>query len=175
MKQVTATLKTGDEAKRTVDALAKSSFPSDEISVLRVDHDEVASQPVVQKTGIPRFLPVAIALGAAAGAILALTGALHALGLVSSPATIERVLAAGAIGAGAGVLVGIYGGLGRWKIGVDVPAKDPEGVGYLVGVPVSEERAQEVQASLETEGVTGVSVGEGPPDPSPGESRDRSS
>ncbi len=166
MKQITATVKTGDDAKRAVETLVGSSFPSDDISVLRVEGNAVVDQPVGQKTGIPLALPIGIAIGAAVGAFLALTGVPQAIGLVS-PETTVGVFKGLAVGSGAGLILGIFAGLARWKADARIAMKDPHHGGYLVGVPASDERAQEVRAALETQGVTGVSVAERRTDSTP--------
>ena len=147
MTQVTALFRHGEAARAGVDALVQASFPSDAISVLMKERDEVTEIDVEQKTG----MPAGIAVGGAIGAALGLTAIAAFPGLlVAGPAL--GALSAAATGAAGGSFAGAYQGLGWWKIDADIPARAIEEGAVLVGVEVPDGRRDEATEVLKGAG-----------------------
>lgn len=143
MKQVTALFSHGENAKAGVDALVEAKFPSDAISVLMKERGEETREiPVEQKTGVP----VGMAVGGAVGAALGVSAVVAFPGLLAvGPAlAVLQTL----VGAGAGSFVGVYQGLGWWRIDADIPARAIDAGAVLVGVAVPDERCDEAQDVL---------------------------
>ena len=61
MRRVTAICETGEGATRALKALVEASFPSGDITVLRVSGRQVNEPPIGHRTRIPTTLPIGIA------------------------------------------------------------------------------------------------------------------
>lgn len=140
MKQVTALFCHGEAARAGLDALVQASFPSDAISVLMKEHNEVTPIEVEQKTG----MPVAMTAGGAIGAVLGLTAITAFPGLLAAGPALAALT-----GAAGGSFAGAFQGLGWWKIDADIPARAIEEGAVLVGVAVPDERCEEAIAVLQ--------------------------
>lgn len=137
MKQVTALFTHGDNAKAGVDALVEAKFPSDAISVLMKERGDSTDIPVEQKTGVP----VGMAVGGAVGAALGVTAVVAFPGLLAAGPALALLQTL--VGAGAGSFIGVYQGLGWWRIDAEIPARAIDTGAILVGVAVPDERCDE--------------------------------
>lgn len=153
MKQVTALFKHGETAGEAVNKLVEAKFPSDSISVLMKERDEVTDIPVEQKTGVP----IGMSAGGAIGAALGLTAVAAFPGLLAvGPALIAlQGASAAATGAAGGSFIGAYQGLGWWSIEADIPARAIEEGAVLVGVSVPDGRCEEARGVLRHAGADG--------------------
>lgn len=156
MKQVTALFRHGEVARTGVDALVEASFPSDAISVLMKERNEVTPIEVEQKTG----MPVGITAGGAIGAALGLTAIVAFPGLLAAGPALSALqgLTAVATAAGGGAFAGAYQGLGWWQIEADIPERAIEDGTVLVGVAVPDGRCEEATAVLQRAGADHVAA-----------------
>jgi hypothetical protein len=141
VKRLTVLTVDKEGAQRVVDALLSLGVASDDVSLLVVSRagDVVAGQ-VKHQTGVPKGTLVGTALGGIAGVGLVAIGWLPGVFALGPAVAALQGLAGGAA---AGTLVGALAGLGWWKIEADVPAELRDTDGVLVGVPISEERAEQ--------------------------------
>ena len=147
MKQVTALFTHGENAKAGVDALVEAKFPSDAISVLLKERGEATTEiEVEQKTGVP----AGIAVGGAVGAALGVTAVVALPGLLAAGPALALLQTL--VGAGAGSFVGVFQGLGWWRIDADIPARAIDAGAILVGVAVPDERCDEAVDVLRRSG-----------------------
>lgn len=137
MKQVTALFTHGDNAKAGVDALVEAKFPSDAISVLMKEREDSTDIPVEQKTGVP----VGMAVGGAVGAAIGVTAVVAFPGLLAAGPALALLQTL--VGAGAGSFIGVYQGLGWWRIDAEIPARAIDAGAVLIGVAVPDERCDE--------------------------------
>ena len=148
MRRVTAMFRTGCDAKRGLDALVEASFPSGEVSILRVEGPWLEEVAVDQRTGIPITLPIGIATGATLGTALFLSGILPGIGILAG-GPILGALEGLALGGALGALLGVLAGLAFWKVDADIPSEDLERGRHLVGISVLDTRVDQAVAALE--------------------------
>jgi hypothetical protein len=148
MKRVTAICATGNDAKLALSELVEASFPSGEVSILRVTGHDLEDVPIVQRTGIPNTLPVGVATGATVGAALFLSGVLPGAGILAV-GPIVAALEGLTLGGAAGSLLGVLAGLGWWKVDADIPVQDLERGRLLIGISVLDPRVNDAVAALE--------------------------
>ena len=148
MKRVTAICGNGDDAKLALSELVEASFPSGEVSILRVAGHDLEDVPIVQRTAIPTTWPVGVATGATVGTALFLSGVLPGVGILAV-GPIVAALEGLALGGAAGALLGVLAGLGWWKVDADIPVEDLERGRLLIGISVLESRVADAVAALE--------------------------
>lgn len=146
MRQVTALFKHGEKASDAVKALVEASFPSDAISVLMKERNEVTDIAVEQKTGVP----IGMTAGGAIGAALGLTAVAAFPGLLAVGPALVALQGATAVGGGS--MIGAYQGLGWWRVEADIPDRWIDDGAVLVGVSVPDGRCEEAQTLLKAVG-----------------------
>jgi hypothetical protein len=153
MKQVTAVFTMPEAAKHAVEALTEASFAGDDISMLKVDKGQLAEVPVEQHHPIRVTAPIGAIGGATIGLALAVVGGIPGL-LAAGPvlAALQGIVG----GTAAGTLVGTLAGLGWWKTEADIPVKELEAGGVLVGIRVPNGRVGEALEILSTAGASRV-------------------
>jgi hypothetical protein len=155
VRRLTALCEDKAGAQRVIDALLTLGIAAEDVSVLVTSHGEVAEAPVEHRTFVPQTTLVGTTLGGALGLGLVAIGWLPGVFALGPAAAALQGLAGGVA---AGSLVGALAGLGWWKVEAEVPKELHEADGVLVGVPISEERAEQAVAAAEGAGAVRVYV-----------------
>ncbi len=132
-----------NNAARAVDALVSEGFSAQDISALMCRGEHVEDVPVQQATGVP--------LGAAIGGLLGgvIGAAVMALGFAAPNEVLEQAARGWIAGAAFGMLIGVLGGLGYWRIQLQLPKRAfRAGTRILLGVAVNEGRVTRAKRAL---------------------------
>lgn len=140
-----------NHASRAVDALVAAGFAAQDISALLCRGEQIEDLPVAQSTGIP----VGAALGGLTGGLI---GALvMGLGFSAGGDVLEQAARGWVAGAAFGLLIGVLGGLGYWRITLKIPKRAfREGTRILLGVAVNEGRVGRAKRALWRNGTEAV-------------------
>jgi hypothetical protein len=152
LRRVTGIFEGPEHLSDAVERLVEASFPSDGIDILTVDPSHgIEEVGVQQKTRVA----AGATAGAAAGAALGLTAVTIFPGvglLVGGP------LLAALHGTFVGTIGGALNGLGWWRTEAELPTKEIEGGGALVGLEVPAARVEEATAALREAGARRIDV-----------------
>jgi phage tail tape-measure protein len=152
LRRVTGLFDGPERLSEAVQGLVEASFPADGIDVLMVDPTHGLEEVgVTQKTRVA----AGATAGAAAGAALGLTAVTIFPGiglLVGGP------LLAALQGTFVGTIGGALNGLGWWRTEAELPTREIERGGALIGLEVPAARAEDAVSALRAAGAKRVDV-----------------
>lgn len=132
-----------NNAARAVDALVAEGFAAQDISALMCRGEQVEDVPVQQATGIPLGVAIGGLLGGLVGALI------MAFGFPMPGEMLEQAARGWVGGAAFGMLIGVLGGLGYWRIELKIPKRAfRAGTRILLGVAVNEGRVTRAKRAL---------------------------
>lgn len=154
MRRLTAVTQGKQGAQRVVDALIALGVALGDVSMLVVSHGAVDEAEVEHTTLVPQGAVLGSVVGGAVGV------GLVAVGWLPGVFAMGPVLAALQVGGGAagGSLLGALAGLSWWKVEANVPTDLLAADGVLVGVPISDERAELASRAVTSAGALRVYV-----------------
>ncbi len=127
-----------------VDELLRAGFAAHDINAVVYCGESIEDAPIQHTTGVAAGLVIGGLVGGLLGALVMMVGFASA----DTP-MFELGLRGWAAGAAFGLLAGVLGGLGYWKIKIDLP-KDAfhRGARVLLGVGTNEGRVKKAKRAL---------------------------
>ena len=142
-------------AQRVVDALIGIGIAHDDVSMLVKSNGSVEEAGVEHATLVPQGAVLGSMVGGAVGVGLVAIGWLPGVFALGPVLAALQGLGAGAAG---GSVLGALAGLSWWKVEANVPTDLLDADSVLVGVPISDERAELASRAVKSAGALRVYV-----------------